>query len=45
MQLKSTKENRGFFRDYKDFNPDLYIRDLRKGTLGESVNSIQAANE
>ena len=45
MQLKSTKKNRGFFRDYKDVNPDLYIRDLRKGNLGKSVNSIQGANE
>ena len=45
MQVKSTKENRGFFRDSKDFNPDLYIRDLRKGNVGESVISIQGANE
>ena len=45
MLLKSTKDNRGFFRDYNDFNPDLYIRDLRKSNLGISVNATKGANE
>ena len=47
MRLKSTKDNRanrGFFRDYNNFNPDSYIRDLREINLGISINSIQGAN-
>ena len=45
MQLKTTKDNRGYFRDYKNFNPDLYVRDLRKRNLETSINSIRGANE
>ena len=45
MQLKSTKDNRGFFRDYNNFHPDSYIRDLRERNLGISINSIQGAND
>ena len=45
MQLKSTKDKRGFFRDDKNFNPDSYIRDLRKRNLEMSINLIQGANE
>ena len=45
MQLKSKKDNRGFFRDYNNFHPDSYIRDLRERNLGISINSIQGAND
>ena len=45
MQLKSTKANRGFFPEYKNFNPDSYIYDLRKSNLGISIAVIQGANE
>ena len=40
MQLKSTKDNRGFFHDYNNVNPDSYIRDLRERNLRISIYSI-----
>ena len=45
MQLKPKKDNRGYFRNYKNFNTDSYIFDLRKRNLGISINLIQGAND
>ena len=44
-QLKPKKDNRGFFRNYKSYNTDSYIFDLRKRNLGISINLIQGAND
>ena len=44
-QLKPKKDNRGFFRDYKNFNTDSYIFDLRKRNLGISIKFIQGAKD
>ena len=44
-QFKPKKDNRGFFRDCKNFNTDSYIFDLRKRNLGISINLIQGAND
>ena len=43
MNLKSKSNNRGFYRDYNNFDPDSYIDDLRKSNLDEKLNFIEGA--
>ncbi len=45
LRLKSKKDNRGFFRDYKNFDPESYIRDLKNQNLGTTINTVHGANE
>ena len=42
--MKSKVKNRGFYRDFSNFNIDSYIHDLRKSQLGEKVNLIEGVN-
>ena len=39
------KPFRGFYRDYKSFNPDRYVFDLRNAALEDNLLSTQGANE
>ena len=44
INLKSKGKNRGFYRDFSNFNIDSYIHDLRKSQLEEKVNLIEGVN-
>ena len=44
MNLKLKSKNRGFFRDYNNFDPDSYIDDLRKSNLDEKLNLVEEAD-
>ena len=44
MNLKLKSKNRGFYRDYNNFDPDSYIDDLRKSNLDEKLNLVEGAD-
>ena len=45
LNVKVKKRSRGLYRDFKAFNPDSYVYDLRNVALEENLLSTQGANE
>ena len=45
VNVKGKKVSRGFYRDFKTFNPDEYVFDLHNAALEENILSVEGANE
>ena len=45
VNVKVKKLSRGFYRDFKTFNPDEYVFDHRNAAVEENILSVEGANE
>ncbi len=45
LDVKSKAQNRGFYRNYKKFNPDSYIYDLRNSSLEQKLCMAKGTDE